>query len=109
MIERHVYGIASNNLKGKLGRSKNDHCLIHHEKYFKMEKVKCGIVLTCDSSTQYDMQEGNKAADLSLHVPADRKQISQLCIIGLAANYKDGLAKSIRMEIDYLDETSIVK
>ena len=49
------------------------------------------------------------AGDVSLLVLADRKQLLHLHIIGLAANYKTGTVKIIKMEIDCIGETSIIK
>ena len=49
------------------------------------------------------------AGDVSLLVLADRKQLLHLHIIGLAANYRIGTAKIIKMEIDCVGETSIIK
>ena len=139
LVEAHGYGIVANRLKGftlpitEFGRSRNDHCLIHYESFFKMEKLSCGVVVAAGLSTQFDMEEGNVAAgvvkfknddfgidqciaemlrtsgDLVLHVLSDKKQILLITIIGLAVNYKTGNAKMIEMEIDLIEETSVVK
>lgn len=37
------------------------------------------------------------------------KQLHQLCIVGIAADYKTSKAKMIKMDIDCLEETSIIK
>ena len=98
-----------------------------------MEKLSCGVDVAAGVSTQYDMEEGNVAAgvvelknydfgidqciaemlrtsgDLVLHLLSDKKQILLITIIGLAVNYKTGKAKMIEMEIDLIEETSMVK
>ena len=61
LVETHGFGISANKLKGftlpitEFGCSRNDHCLIHYDTFFKMEKLRYGIVLTAGASTQYLM------------------------------------------------------
>ena len=49
------------------------------------------------------------AGDVSLLVLADRKQLHKLCIVGIATDYKTSKAKMIKMDIDCLEETLIIK
>ena len=46
--------------------------------------------------------------DISLLVLIDRKQLNQIFISGVAADYSTGEARLVKMELDCIEETSIV-
>ena len=104
VMKPYGYDVGINRIEGfslpvtEFGRSRNDHCLIHHQKYYKMEELKCGIIIP--SGEAYNEEEGNAAAgvvefktdhygvnqaiaemlktarDVMLAVLADKKQIN---------------------------------
>ena len=49
------------------------------------------------------------AGDISLLVLTDRKQLNQILISGIAADYSTGKAGLVKMELDCIEETAIVK
>ena len=41
------------------GKSRNDHCFIHEDKFFRMEKIKCSVVVSCGDGASFNIEEGN--------------------------------------------------
>lgn len=65
-IKKYGFIIATSKIKGfsipvtEFGGSKNDHCLIHENSFYKMEKIACGVVLSANHDVQrYEVEEGN--------------------------------------------------
>ena len=52
LLEKYGYTIGLNNLKTfslpvtEYGRSKNDHCIIHYDHYYKREKVNISVIMS---------------------------------------------------------------
>ena len=114
------------------GKSRNDHCFIHEDNFYRMEKIRCGVVVSVSSGDgeSYNVKEGNAAAgvvefknnsyaidetiaemiktagDLALSVLASKKQILTIIITGIAANYKTQEAKLIKITVSLVEETS---
>ena len=136
VVRPHGFNVELNRIEGftlpvtEFGRSRNDHCIIHNQRYYKMEDFKCGIIIP--SGHSYSEEEGNAAAgivefkkdhfgvdqaiaemlklagDVVLAVLADKKQISNVMIFGLAASYKKSDAKLVKLTLSWTDETSEV-
>lgn len=99
-----------------------------------MEKIACGVVLSANHDVQrYEVEEGNAiggviemkndgfaidqtvaemlrtAGDIALHVLSDRKQLKEVVMIGLAANYKNNSAMVLRLDMNCIDEITNLK
>ena len=136
IILPHGFSIGLNRLEGftlpvtEFGRSRNDHCIIHHQRYYKMENLRCAIVIP--SVHSYQIEEGNATAgvvefkndahavdqaiaemlrtagDILLAVLADKRLIRSVTIVGLAASYKTADAKLVKLGLNCIDETAEV-
>ena len=136
VIQPYGFSVGLNRLEGftlpitEFGRSRNDHCIIHNQRYYKMENLKCAIIIL--SVHSYQIEEGNASAgivefkneahavdqaiaemlrtagDVLLAVLADKKLIRCVTIVGLAASYKTGDAKLVRLTLDCINETAEV-
>ena len=139
-MKKHGFTISPDRLKGftlpvtEFGRSRNDYCFIHHDNFYKTDKVNIGVILSPSTRavSSYDMEIGSTATgviefknsgysidqtvaemlriagDIALMVLTDRKQLNQIFISAIAANYSTGKAKLVKMELDCIEETSIV-
>ena len=138
LLGKHGFIVGLAKLEGfsmavtEYGKSRNDHCFIHEANFYKMEKIKCGVVVCVSSGDHatYNVEEGNAAAgvvefknssfaidhtiakmiktagDLALSVLASKKQINTIFITGIAANYKAQEAKLIKVTVNLIEETS---
>ena len=141
LVKKHGYTMDMNSLKSftlpvtEYARSRNDHCLIHYDHYYKTEKVNFGVIIspTSGSAANVDIEIGNTAAgviefkndgysvdqttaemiriagDVALLVLTENKQLHQIMICGVAADYKSGGAMLIKMELDCVEETLQIK
>ena len=141
LVKKHGYTLGMNSLKcftlavTEYARSRNDHCVIHYDHYYKTEKVNVGVIIspTSGSTANVDIEMGNAAAgaiefkndgysvdqtvaemiriagDVALLVLTENKQLHQIMICGVAADYKSGDAMLIKMELDCVEETLQIK
>ena len=72
ILEKYGYTIGLNSLKTfslpvtEYGRSRNDHCIIHYDHYYKREKVNIGVIMSMTdcSTTISDTEVGSAAAGI---------------------------------------------
>ena len=56
VVRPHGFSMGINRIEGftlpvtEFGRSRNDHCVIHNQRYYKMEELKCGIIIPSGQS-----------------------------------------------------------
>ena len=72
LVKKYGFTIAPDRLKGftlpvtEFGRSRNDHCFIHYDSFYKRDKVNIGVILSPSTRavSSYDIETGSTAAGI---------------------------------------------